>query len=178
MEILNTIIEALQYVLPALVLLLGIKLMQDSRLKQEKHGVQVEIRAEALKAHLPLKFSAYERAVLFLERINPQQLIPRYNGVQATARELMAQMGNDIRQEYEHNIAQQIYITNRGWNALFIAKDHTLKTIAEAYESLPENARALDLQRKIIELYSTMEEFPIQNAIIVLKNDVHDIFRL
>ncbi|RMG27830.1 MAG: hypothetical protein D6730_06340 [Bacteroidetes bacterium] len=177
MEIVDVIAEVLKYVAPAALLLLAIKYMNDAQLEKEKAGLQAQVRLEVIRQHLPLKLTAYERAVLFLERINPASLLPRCgNGLDRSARQFHAELLQEIRSEFEHNLSQQIYISHQGWLLLVQAKEEILSLINMAARELEEDAQGLELSKKIIEKISQLKSMPTHKATFVLKSDVHKLF--
>ncbi|MEM8897589.1 MAG: hypothetical protein AAGC85_05765 [Bacteroidota bacterium] len=136
------------------------------------------IRNEILKQHLHLRITAYERATLFLERISPENLLPRLNGSGKTVSEFRMELIQEIRGEFEHNMAQQIYISNTGWMSLIRAKEEILNVINEAARELDEDEEGIYLAKRIIEKMMAMEELPAQRAIIILKNDLQPFFKI
>lgn len=178
MEIVDIIVEALKYILPAVLVLVGVKLVFDQQLRKEAANESLQLKAEVLKEHLPLRLSAYERAVLFLERISPQKLIPESEPQGKSARELHAQLQAQVRHEYEHNLVQQLYISNRGWAALFQAKEQVLAILNAAMASIPPNADGISLASKVLQAYSELPELPTQKAIFMLKSDISSLFSM
>ena len=179
MEIVEIIAEVLKYIAPAAILLIAYKFMNDAQAEKTKAQQQNLVRTEMLKQHLPLKLSAYERAVLFLERITPSSLLPRYgNGEGRPAKQFHFELINDIRSEFEHNLAQQIYISHHSWAALVQAKEEIINIVNNAYRELNEEANGLDLSKKIIEKISSSKSIPTHKATFVLKTDIHELFKV
>jgi len=77
-----------------------------------------------------VNFQAYERLVLFLERINPSNMVLRMHKNNASAQMLEADMVKSIREEYEHNLSQQIYFSDEIWKLIKLAKEETIKLIS------------------------------------------------
>lgn len=96
---------------------------------------------------LPLRLQAYERIVLFVERANPANMLIRLSGTATSAAELHAMVVAEIRNEYQHNITQQIYVSARAWMLVKRVKDDTLSVVNNAVKALPESATALDLSK-------------------------------
>lgn len=179
MEIVEIVAEVLKYVAPATLLLIAIKYMSEAQAEKEEAKQQVLIRSEMLKQHLPLKLGAYERAVLFLERITPSSLLPRHtNGEGRSAEQFHAELIQDIRIEFEHNLAQQIYISHHAWAALVQAKEEIINLINQAKKELNEQANGLDLSKKIITKISVSKSIPTHKATFVLKSDIHELFKV
>src|SRR6202046_1902859 len=75
----------------------------------------LEFRKTLSNQTLPLRLQAYERLVLFIERINPANMLIRMNATSYSAHELYSLIVEDIRSEFQHNITQQIYVSSRAW---------------------------------------------------------------
>lgn len=99
--------------LGALLVFLGI---QAYALWQKKQAVK-EKREETIKLLIPLRFQAYERLALLLERISPEQLIARMpeEGRDGPAWVVQQWLVQSIREEFQHNITQQVYVEEATW---------------------------------------------------------------
>lgn len=138
---------------------------------------EAEARAKFFGTYLPLKLSAYERAILFLERIHPEQLLVRAEPGNKNAKYFAEQLIMEISAEYEHNIVQQLYISSYGWNMLVNAKTEMIGIIRGALKRVPDNAKAIDLAEAIFILIRE-NEIQLQSiqAIEQLKLDVKNQF--
>jgi hypothetical protein len=125
---------------------------------------------------LPLRLQAYERLVLFVERVNPANMLIRLNGNSLAAAELHAVIVNEIRNEYQHNVTQQIYVTERAWAVIKRVKEDTLAVVNSAVKALPEEANGLDLGRITLNHLSKLEDNPYDIAITLLRKDLEDLF--
>lgn len=128
------------------------------------------------KEFLPLKMQAYERAILFLERIDPNNLIMRIYKNGMTSKALHAELIKTIRDEYTHNMSQQIYISVKSWGELKKAKEETVQCINMAMNSIAENGTTVDLSSKIFELISKKGETPSEIALKKIKIDFQRSF--
>lgn len=99
----------------------------------------------------PLRLQAYERLVLLCERIALPNLISRINQPSLSAREMQFMLIESIKQEYEYNASQQIYVTETAWNAVRALRDHNLLMINSIAKSLPADATASELNRRLME---------------------------
>jgi hypothetical protein len=125
---------------------------------------------------LPLRLQAYERLVLFTDRINPSNLLIRLNGNGYSAAELHSLIVADIRSEYQHNVTQQIYVSDRAWAVTKRIKEDTLSVVNNAVKALPETATGLDLGKIIINHLSRLEENPYDIATNLIRKDLEDLF--
>lgn len=90
-----------------------------------------------------------------------------------SAREMHHMILSDIRAEYQHNISQQIYITDTSWNVVKKMKDETISMIHSAITGLPETATSIDLSKLILSHFANMEdENPYEKALQIVKQEV------
>ncbi len=125
---------------------------------------------------LPLRLQAYERLVLFIERVNPANMLIRLNATAYNANDLNRLLVEEIRNEYQHNITQQIYVNARSWAVVKHVKDDTINIISNAIKSLPESATGLDLSRTILAYLSQLEDNPFDIATSMLRKDLEELF--
>ena len=104
------------------------------------------------KVQSPLLLQAYERLALFTERIKLENLISRVylNGM--SAKDMQQAVQRTIKEEFEHNITQQIYVNPDIWQAVTKMKDQNLYIINQLAAMLPGNANAMDLNKRILDL--------------------------
>jgi hypothetical protein len=125
---------------------------------------------------LPLRLQAYERIILFMERINPENLLIRLNATGYSAAELQSNIISEVRSEYQHNITQQIYVTSRAWGIAKRVKEDTLNLVTGAFKSLPENSSGLELSRVILVTLSQLENNPYEIGAELIRKDLEDLF--
>ena len=140
-------------------------------------GIQLlEFKKSLNSQTLPLRLQAYERLVLFTERINPANLLIRLNGNGYSATELHSLIVAEIRNEYQHNVTQQIYVSTRAWDVIKRIKTDTLSLVNNAVMGLPEDATGLDLGKTILTHLSKLENDPYDMATIMIRKDLEDLF--
>lgn len=122
-----------------------------------------------------LKLQAYERLVLFIERINPVNMLVRLNAPTFSAAELQHLIMSEIRNEYQHNVTQQLYVSARAWDVVKKIKDDTLSVINGAAQAMPANASGTDLARTILTALSSMETDPYGIGITLIKKDLENL---
>ena len=119
----DTFLEILKYTIPAVLVLVGVWVMQNKFFQQQQSRQRYLLYKENQKNVTPIRFTAYERLVLFLERITPDSLLVRTQSEAYTAIQLHAALLTVIRAEYEHNVAQQIYVSEEAWEVVKNAKE-------------------------------------------------------
>src|SRR2546423_2199348 len=116
-------------IITAIVVLVGIAgLYLFSYLREKKSLSRPAEKADS-KATLPLKLQAYERLVLLADRIALPNLISRVNDTGMSAKEMQVILTQTIRQEFEHNITQQIYVSPEAWEAIRSLKEQNILII-------------------------------------------------
>jgi hypothetical protein len=102
-----------------------------------------------------LQLQAYERLILLTDRISLPNLISRLNHPELSAREMQMLLTQNIKQEFDYNITQQIYVSTDAWNAVKNLKEQNLLTINEFANSLPLTAKAFDLNKALLNYLNT-----------------------
>ncbi|HXH19772.1 MAG TPA: hypothetical protein VNJ07_11895 [Chitinophagales bacterium] len=174
---LESILEILKYVLPSLIVFLTAFFVLKSFFNNEMKKLEQQLRTESRKDTLPLRLQAYERLSVFLERISPVNLIPRTVQPGMTAMMLKQALLQSIRMEYEHNVSQQIYVSTNVWRTVSLVKDEIIKDINLLSASMPPEAPAKDLSKRILEYYLESEHvLPTQQALDLIKMEVKKLF--
>ena len=132
----------------------------------------LELKKTISSQTLPLRLQAYERIVLFVERANPSNMLVRLNEAGMSAAELHSMVVSEIRNEYQHNITQQIYVSSRAWLIVKRVKDDTLSVVTNAIKGLPENATGLELSKTILAHLSHLEDNPYDIALKIIREDM------
>lgn len=124
----------------------------------------------------PVRLQAYERVVLFLERISPNSLVMRVFKNGMSGKLLQAELVKSIRSEYEHNMSQQVYMSNQAWELVKTAKEETIKIINLASANISDTADGMELANAIINISGQIKRLPTQVAIEALKIELSKEF--
>lgn len=124
---------------------------------------------------LPLRLQAYERMCLF-ERITPGNLLLRLTPTAASTLELQQILLHDIREEYNHNVAQQLYMSAFAWEQITNAMNETVAVINQAAGEVSAEAPASELARKIFAQIIEKDDQPSATALKVLKEEIRSLF--
>ncbi len=135
-----------------------------------------ELNKESRASLLPLRLQAHERLIIFVERINPANLLIRLHQQGIGIKELQNLIVNDVKSEFQHNIAQQLYVNSSSWNVIRKLKDDTIGMINNAVQGLPETATGVDLSKKVLQHMATIAENPYDLTIDHLKKDIQGLF--
>jgi len=112
-----------------------------------------------------LQLQAYERLILLTDRIALPNLIQRVNQPELNAREMQSLLIHSIRQEFEHNITQQIYVSAEAWDAVRNYKEQNLLIINQVASYLPPEASGMDLNKHLLELLVQSPKASLQNIV-------------
>ncbi len=167
----ENLIEIAKYVFPSLVVFATAYYMLQMMLARDDRRGRMELLTQNQKLITPIRLQAYERMVLFLERISPESLIARVMIPNMTAKQLQKILVQNIRKEFEHNLSQQIYISTEAWEAAVNAKENIIQLINVAGSRAKEETSALELSKKILDMSMHVEELPLKKAINFLKNE-------
>lgn len=176
MDWLNVLLETLKFIIPALVVF-GVCYFTMQRLIESDYDRKMlEYRHQNKDKMLPAKVQSYERLILYLERINPSNLLIRLNQPGISASAFKIQLQNAINDEFNHNIAQQLYVSPQSWTMIKIVKEQVLALVNEAYAKVGANASGPELSKAVLEHMITMEDFPVEKAIDFIKKEFRLIF--
>ena len=112
-----------------------------------------------------LQLQAYERLILLTDRIALPNLIQRVHQSGLSAREMQSLLTLSIRQEYEHNITQQIFVSAEAWDVIRNYKDQNTLIINQVASFLPEDATGNDLNRGLLDLLMQNPKASLQNVV-------------
>lgn len=115
--------DILKYTIPALIVFATVYYLMNSFFRQQFQLESMKYQKDTAKNTLPLKLQAYERLALFCERISVDNLAYRLTNTEMGGRELQNAMLIAIQQEYEHNMSQQIYVSENLWKIIQLSKD-------------------------------------------------------
>ncbi|HSY60373.1 MAG TPA: hypothetical protein VK796_00800 [Cytophaga sp.] len=174
--------EFIKIVLPAALVVYGMYLIVNTFLQKEFEKRAVDIQLKNLDIQiknnelvLPIRFQAYERVCLFLERIAPHNLILSSNEAGMTAAQLQQQMLFTIREEFAHNMSQQVYMSDDAWKHVKDAMENIVSVINNSAQIVPANAKAFDLAKVIVEVLMQLETEPTAAALQFIKNEIRQV---
>ncbi|MFE3869196.1 hypothetical protein ACFX5E_14110 [Flavobacterium sp. LS2P90] len=168
------IIELLSYTLPAVVTGLVAYYFFDLHTKNEEGRRRYLLNKEAQKNALPLRLQAFERMTLYMERINPTKLLIRIAPLSQDKNDYENLIIAQIEQEFEHNLTQQIYMSEECWTIIVTAKNATIQMIRKA--NMNDRVDSADKLREVL-LNDLMEkQSPSNAALAYIKNEVGQLW--
>ncbi len=168
----TTLLEILKYTIPALIVLAASHSIVKKFLVSQVQRKQLAIFQESQDITLRLRLQAYERLVLFVERINPGQLIPRIYVPAMTVSDLQQAIVINIRAEFEHNLAQQIYVSKNVWETVKNVKEQEINMAIRISQTLNPDAPGKELHKRILDiLLKADEQLPTDMALQIINDE-------
>ena len=167
------ILDFLYALLPAVIVGLVSFYFFSTYSKNEENRRRFLLLREKQKTSLPIRLQAYERLTLFLERISPGKILFRVQPTSEDIDSYATLLVANIEQEFEHNLAQQIYISDECWDYIKTAKNATITLIRKG--AAKEEVQNTNQLREII-LKSLMEkQAPTDAALSYIKKEVRNL---
>lgn len=162
--------------IPALLVLITAYFLISKLLKMEEQRRNFELRKNNSGIITPVRLRAYERLSLVLERTLPQNLILHSIKPDMNCLELQTQLLSAIRHEFDHNISQQVYVSNELWMAVKTTRESLLRLVNGCAAQFQADQSATELAEKIIQVYDSIGNAPGEVALNLLKNEIRNLF--
>ena len=146
----------------------------DSQRKEQLVQMKIDERRETLKVVTPIRLQAYERMALFLERISPDSLVLRCYQPGMDLKLLQGVMTKNIRDEWEHNLSQQVYIDAATWVHIREAKDEMINLVNSSAVTLTDTDDPTRLAASIFA--SAAQQRPTDRALETLHKEINELF--
>ena len=146
----------------------------ENQQKQQLLQMKIDERSETLKVVTPIRLQAYERMALFLERISPNSLVLRCYQPGMDLKLLQGVMTKNIRDEWEHNLSQQVYLSADLWTRIREAKDEMVNLVNSAAVSLADTTDPTRLAASIFA--SAADHSPVDSALEAMHKEINELF--
>lgn len=163
--------EILAYSIPALVVLAATWLVMHKLFNNEQEKRLWELKRLSQKEISPIRLRAYERLTLLLERTTPDRMLMEMNLQEMTIPQVQQQLLRTIRLEYDHNLSQQIYVSDEVWDKIIHARDEMGAFVTAMAAGMSEGSSTLDYAKTLITAYPTNGETPNSLALSALKEE-------
>lgn len=174
MDLVTKLIEALLYAVPAIITGLVAYYFFKEHTKNEDGRRRFLLHKDMQTNALPMRLQAYERMVLFLERITPSKLMIRVTPTSSDVESYESLLIANIEQEFEHNLSQQIYISTDCWNIVSAAKNATIQLIRKA--SLLEKTDTANKLREVVLTEMMDKHAPSDAALAYIRQEVSEMW--
>ena len=167
----ESILQGIGYAIPALVTGAVAYFVMSGLRNQETNEKKLDLLAQKKKESLPIRLQAYERILLFCERINPVKMLVRIKPIGDSSEAYLQLLLASIEQEFQHNMVQQLYISDDCWNVVITAKIAVINNLKKVFNA---SDSATDFREKVFLEYSTKAP-ATDTAVAFLKNEVKKI---
>ena len=174
MDYSQRLIDLFMYMIPSIVAGLLAYYFFKEHTKNEDGRRRYLLKKDLEVSALPLRLQAYERMALYLERISPNKLLVRVSPISSNKEDYESLLIQTIEQEMEHNLSQQIYISEKCWNIISAAKNATIQLIRKA--SLLKKSDTAEKLREVILTEMMERRAPSDAALSFIKEEVNEIF--
>lgn len=164
--------DILKITIPSLIVFFTAWILLRTMIKNDQDKRRQELILQNSRTITPIKLQAYERIILFLERISLESLLIRVSTPEFSATQLHSAMLNAIRSEFEHNLSQQIYMSQQAWEVVRNARSNMIKMINSEAEKIPRDSSGMTLSKKLLEKIMEMEQEPTRAAIDFVKAEI------
>jgi hypothetical protein len=175
-DVMIFIIELLKIALPALIVAGAMYYLVQKHYERDYKMRLLELRQKNTDVVLPIRLQAYERIILLLERITPSNMLLRVSASGQSASEYHRMLLSDIRNEFNHNMSQQVYMSEQAWQQVKHAKEGVVNLVNSSFRELPENAKGTDLAKRVLENIISSESDPTSPAIKYVKQEIGQVF--
>lgn len=174
--LMDVIIDLLKITLPATISLYAIYLVIKAFIAKEVEKIQLQIKSDNQKIVLPIRLQAYERMCLYLERISFNNLIIRANDPTLNALQFQQKLLSEVRNEFNHNLSQQVYMSMQAWDLVKRATENTIMIINTSAELVKPEDRGIELAKKILENHVRSQTDAVNEALYSLKSELQTLF--
>lgn len=172
----DNFLEILKYILPALIMLIGIWVLLKHFSDKESGKNKLQLLAGNQKYVTPVRLQAYERIILLLERITVESLALRIQKPKMKSIQIQILMLATVRKEFNHNLSQQLYISLNAWAAVRNAKEQVIRAINLTSTKMNPKLNASDFSKALMQTYSEFENRPIETALEIVKKEAERYF--
>ena len=174
-EVVSVILEILKYTVPSGIVFATAYFLLKKFLEEQRQVAIIQAKANSRSEMIPTRLQAYERLILFLERIEPNQMIPRVHRPAMSAAVFKRELQRTIREEFEHNLTQQIYVSSDAWKKLIESRNGVNQLIELAGNNVGDNATGIQLSSMLFEILSKAGVSPTAAAIETLKAEARQL---
>lgn len=164
--------DIIKITIPALLVFLTAWILLRNMIRNDQDKRRQEVTLQSTRIVTPIKLQAYERIILFLERISMESLLVRVSSPEITVAQLQTSLLATVRSEFEHNLSQQIYMSPRAWEVVKNARSNTIKIINSEAEKIKGNAPGIEYSKLLLSRVMEIEKEPTHVAIDYLKNEL------
>ncbi len=168
--------DFLQLLVPAALVLYAVYLIVRSFLQKEFDKKLVDLKISHSDTIMPLRLQAYERICLLLERISPNNMLLRMSDPAYNALEFEQLILKEIREEFNHNLSQQVYMSEEAWEKVRSMINEVIAVVNQSSVGMTVEQNSVDLSQKIFERMIALDRDPVGEALSLCKKEIQQLF--
>ncbi|MEM0992305.1 MAG: hypothetical protein AAF847_02680 [Bacteroidota bacterium] len=170
------VLEIIKIAIPAFIVFYTVQSLMKQYLEKQYQLRQLEYSQNQKDGSLRIRLQAYERLSVLCERIAVPNLVFRLKTPEMTSADLKAAMLIAIQQEFEHNISQQIYVSEQLWDLLQFARTDTVNMLIQTGETLPPDSNAQEFSKKLFKYLDDKEVNVLAKVQSAIKKETQLLF--
>lgn len=174
----DSLLEILKLVLPAALVLYGMYLAIKVMVSKSLLTKEIDLKYKSLELTLPARMQAFERMALFLERISTDNLLVRLNQQGMSATILHYAILEEVRNEFNHNVAQQVYLSPELWSMVVTAKEDLITKVNATFQEIDPEASSVEYAKKLLEQTLENDIDSIELALSSLKDELSKYYQI
>lgn len=167
--------QSIALLFPLIIVFLFVYYMLKSFFDQFEQQRKQELKVKFSDKTIPLRLHAYERLTIFLERIKPESMVLRNSNSGMTVLDLQKALIENIRDEFEHNLSQQIYVSEKAWAMVTAARLSMIKLIGETADEHKQDDPHFEFATDILDEYSSVSDDPVTIALNFLRTEAKEM---
>lgn len=168
---LSVILEIVKITIPALIVFFTAYYMLKTYMDKQYQIRLLELKQAGQKNLLPLRLQAYERLMLLCERIDIPNLVTRLRSDELNASSLRSALLVGIQQEFEHNLSQQVYVSENLWEILKMARQETVEVIQGVAEQVDGQAPSKEFAARLLAVCDRIDRSALHSARVAVRRE-------
>jgi hypothetical protein len=170
-ELTELLIDILKFTVPGFIVYLVVRTMLREHFANERARGAAALRQQGRETTLKLRFQAYERLTLLCQRIHISGLMLRIYQDGMTAQSLRASLFLAIQQEFEHNVTQQVYVSDQLWQIIQLARNQLIAHIDQVAEQFAAGDQAAPFKKALLVHVAGLADDPVDKALLAIKRE-------
>ena len=172
----NILFDILKFTVSGILVTLAAFYIAKPYLDDRDKNTENRGRKKHKKQTLALQLQAYERLLIFIDRANPTNLLLRLNQQGLTAGELHYLAVAETKNEFQHNISQQLYVSETAWEVTKRVKNDTIFLLNSALKTALPETSGIEFSKLVFEHLASLENSPYDAAACIINNDAARLF--
>jgi len=170
------ILEIIKITIPALIVFLTVYYILKQYIAGQLNIEMMRHKTSQKGVVTPARLKAYERLMMFCERISIPNLILRMDRPKMSSKDLQTAMMLAIKQEFDHNLTQQTYVSEKLWEILTLAKNNIFNMISVYGDKVEASFDSQELKNALYKALEEQKSDPLKTAKTAIRNEISLLF--